>query len=131
MVEEKAPADILTVNSREAALKGQANGLQISSLTAAQKAKLDVLLDEYCDNVVPEVAAYRREQIKAAGSNMYFAWMGGMGPRDPRYYRIQTSTFLIEFDDTQDNANHIHTVWRDFKGDFGRDMLKDHYATSH
>ena len=131
VVEEKAPADILTVNSREAALKGQANGLQISSLTAAQKAKLDVLLDEYCDNVVPEVAAYRREQIKAAGSNMYFAWMGGMGPRDPRYYRIQTSTFLIEFDDTQDNANHIHTVWRDFKGDFGRDMLKDHYATSH
>jgi hypothetical protein len=131
IVEAKAPADILTVNSREAALKGQANGLQVSSLNAGQRARLDALLDEYCDNVVPEVAAYRREQIKQAGSNMYFAWMGGTGPRDPRYYRIQTQTFLIEFDDTQDNANHIHSVWRDYKGDFGRDLLKDHYAASH
>ena len=131
IVEPKAPADVLTVNSREAALKGQANGLAASSLNASQRAKLDALLDEYCDNVVPEVAAYRREQIKLAGSNMYFAWMGGTGPRDPRYYRIQTQAFLIEFDDTQDNANHIHSVWRDFKGDFGRDLLKDHYSASH
>lgn len=46
-------------------------------------------------------------------------------------YRIQTLAFLIEYDDTQNNANHIHTVWRDFNGDFGVDLLKQHYQSSH
>jgi hypothetical protein len=56
---------------------------------------------------------------------------GGINPSDPRYYRIQTPSFLIEFDDTQDNANHIHSVWRDFNGDFGEDLLQQHYAEGH
>jgi hypothetical protein len=47
------------------------------------------------------------------------------------YYRIQSSTFLIEYDNTQNNGNHIHSVWRDYKGDFGRDVLADHYRQDH
>ncbi len=50
----------------------------------------------------------------------------GLKPGDPHYYRVQTPSFLIELDDTQDNANHIHSVWRDFNGDFGRDLLREH-----
>ena len=62
---------------------------------------------------------------------MDILWAGGVNKCDPHYYRIQTVSFLIEYDDTQNGANHIHTVWRDFTGDFGSDLLKDHYQTSH
>src|SRR6266705_2213296 len=70
-------------------------------------------------------------RINEAARNIYFAWSGGISPSAPRYYRIQTPSFLIEFDDTQDNANHIHSVWRDFTGDFGEDLLQQHYEAGH
>ena len=78
-----------------------------------------------------QLAPAREEQIRNAGRNVWFAWAGGTKPGDPHYYRVQTPTFLIEYDDTQDNANHIHSVWRDFNGDFGVDLLKAHYETDH
>jgi TonB family protein len=53
-----------------------------------------------------------------------------MNKGDPHYYRIQGPTFLVEYDDTQNNANHIHSVWRDFNGDFGEDLLREHYQTT-
>ena len=61
----------------------------------------------------------------------YFAWAGGEEPGQGHYYRIQSPSFLVEFDDTQDHANHIHSVWRDLDGDFGLDLLKEHYQSSH
>ena len=67
----------------------------------------------------------------SSGRNIWFAWAGGTQHGDPHYYRVQTASFLIEFDMTQDNANHIHSVWRDFGGDFGGDLLKAHYESSH
>jgi hypothetical protein len=60
----------------------------------------------------------REGEVQKAGNNIWFAWSGGTGPADKHYYRIQSPTFLVEFDETQDNANHIHSVWRDFNGDF-------------
>jgi hypothetical protein len=125
------PKDILTEASRKAALKGQASGLEVSKLNAHQRELLQNLLDEYVNNVPEQVAQFRQEQIKKAGNNLYFAWVGGEQYRDPHYYRVQAPAFLIEFDDTQDNANHIHSVWRDFEGDFGLDLLKEHYQSSH
>jgi hypothetical protein len=127
----KAPGDILTTNSREAALKGQANGLSASAMTPPQRAKLQDLLEEYCANMPEEVAALREAQIKKAGTNIWFAWAGGTERLQPNYYRVQTADFLVEFDKTQSNGNHVHSVWRDFNGDFGRDLLKEHYASSH
>jgi hypothetical protein len=59
-----------------------------------------------------------------------FGWAGGTVSGKPHYYRIQGKTFLIEFDNTQSKANHIHTVWRDFDGDFGADLLKEHYKNA-
>ena len=58
---------------------------------------------------------------------MHFAWAGGTNPGEGNYYRVQGPTFLLEFDNTQNNAKHIHTVWRDFQGDFGEDLLRRHY----
>jgi hypothetical protein len=129
--DEKAPGDILTTNSREAALKGQPNGLSASAMTPAQRAKLQDLLEEYCSNMPDQIAELREAQIKKAGTNIWFAWAGGTEHLQPNYYRVQTADFLVEFDKTQSNGNHIHSVWRDFKGDFGRDLLKEHYAASH
>ena len=71
------------------------------------------------------------EQYHKSQSGLYFAWAGGIEKGNPHYYRIQTPTFLIEYDDTQNEANHIHSVWRDYEGDFGVDLLADHYQSSH
>ncbi len=131
IVAVKAPADILTEHSRQAALEGQPSGIQFSALTPAQRAKFEDLLNVYCDNMAEELAGFRKEQARKAGDNLWFAWAGGIETREPHYYRIQSPDFLVEFDDTQDHANHIHSVWRDFKGDFGRDLLKEHYQSSH
>jgi hypothetical protein len=131
IVDEKAPGEILTSNSRQAALKGQPSGISAARMNAAQFAKFNELLSEYTGNLPEQVAQYRQEQIKKAGKNISFAWAGGINKGDPHYYRIQTAAFLIEYDDTQNGANHIHTVWRDFTGDFGADLLKEHYQASH
>jgi hypothetical protein len=131
IVSADAPAEILTGPMRKAALKGQPSGIAASKLDSKQRELLQNLLDEYCNNVPEEVAQLREELIKKAAGNLYFAWAGGEQVGQPHYYRIQSPAFLIEYDDTQNNANHIHTVWRDIDGDFGLDLLKEHYQTSH
>ncbi len=131
IVDKEAYKDIITMASRKAALTGQPNGLSVGKLNSKQHEVLQNLLDEYAYNMPDQIAQYREEQIKKAGTNMYFAWSGGAGKGDPHYYRIQAPTFLIEYDDTQNGANHIHSVWRDYEGDFGMDLLKMHYESSH
>ncbi len=130
IVSEKAYDDILTERTRKAALQGQPSGLPAAKMTPAQRKLLQVLMDEYVDNLPGELAEQRRERIRAAGNNLYFAWAGVVERGGPHYYRVQSPTFLIEYDNTQNNANHIHTVWRDFEDDFGVDLLKEHYATA-
>jgi hypothetical protein len=131
IVDAQAYKDILTFDSRQAALKGQPSGLQASKMNAKQFDLLMALLEEYAQNMPEQLAQAREEQIKKAGKDIYFAWAGGIEKGDPHYYRVQTASFLIEYDDTQNNANHIHSVWRDFNGDFGVDLLKQHYQSSH
>lgn len=131
IVDLKAYGDILTSNSRTAALKGQPSGLEASKMNGGQFDALRALVEVYAANLPSDVAVRRVEQINKAGRNVWFAWAGGTKPGEPHYYRVQTASFLIEFDMTQDNANHIHSVWRDFAGDFGGDLLKAHYESSH
>lgn len=131
IVDQTAYKDIFTMASRKAAIEGQPSGLLASKMNAKQFEKLTALLEEYASNVPEQLAQARMEQVKKAGKNMHFAWAGGMERGDGHYYRIQAPTFLIEYDCTQDHANHIHSVWRDYTGDFGLDLLKQHYQTSH
>lgn len=131
VVSADAYKDILTMSDRKAALKGQPSGLSASKMSPKQFALLMALLEDYARNMPEQIAESREEQIKKAGKDIYFAWAGGAEKGQPHYYRIQTPAFLIEYDDTQNNANHIHSVWRDFNGDFGEDLLKIHYQTSH
>jgi hypothetical protein len=132
VVDKTALKDIITMNSRVAALNGAPNGLPASKMTEAQYEKLLSLVDVYAENVPPQMAQYRmdlaRKQPKDA---TFFAWTGVTERGGPHYYRVQTPAFLIEMDETQDNANHIHSVWRDYRNDWGMDLLKMHYEADH
>src|SRR5208282_5908060 len=123
--------DIITFNSRKAALEGKPSGLPFAKMTAKQREMLDELVAEYANDFPPTIAEARLEQYHKTQGNLFFAWAGGIERGQPHYYRIQTPAFLIEYDDTQNEANHIHSVWRDYEGDFGVDLLADHYQTSH
>jgi Protein of unknown function (DUF3500) len=131
IVDPTAYRDILTAASRKAALQGQPSGLAASKMNANQFDALMALMEEYARNVPDELAELRVAQINRAGRHIHFAWSGGIDRGDPHYYRVQAASFLIELDDTQDDANHIHSVWRDFTGDFGEDLLHQHYQGSH
>jgi len=131
IVTPDAYKDILTEASRKAALAGQPSGLSAAKMTKKQFELLQTLISSYAQNVPEQLALARMEQLKKAGTNVFFAWAGVEERGGPHYYRIQTPSFLIEYDNTQNNANHIHSVWRDFNGDFGLDLLAMHYQASH
>ena len=130
IIDPKAPNDILTTNSKEAAIQ-EDRGLSYSQMTAPQKALLVKLIEENAASQPDPIARERLAKVRAAGlDKVKFAWMGGLEKGEGHYYRVQGPTFLIEFDNTQNDANHIHLVWRDFKGDWGRDLLAEHYKTA-
>jgi hypothetical protein len=100
-------------------------------MTEAQRAILMRLIDEYLGNMRAEVAAAQRAKIEKAGLDaIRFGWAGGTRVGEGHYYRVQGPTFLIEYDNTQNGANHVHSVWRDLEDDFGGDLLRRHYAES-
>lgn len=131
LVSESAPADILSSNLRKAESLKPA-GLQTSKLGQRQQNILMALLSEYASRHAPDIAAARMGRVRAAGlPNIFFAWAGGFEKGQAHYYRIQGPSFLVEYDNIQNNANHIHTVWRDFNSDFGADLLALHYKQDH
>ena len=121
-----APTDILTMNKNDITpLPDQ--GVTFASLQPAQQALLTRLIEVYTSTMEADVAAERLAKIKAAGMDkVRFAWAGETEKGKKHYYSIQGPTFLVEYDNTQNNGNHIHSVWRDFNGDFGRDLLREH-----
>ncbi|MGH9657323.1 MAG: DUF3500 domain-containing protein [Bryobacteraceae bacterium] len=131
LVDATAYKDILTAASRKASLDGQPSGLHASKLNSKQFAMLMAVVEEYANNLPDQLAQARLEQVKKAGKNLHFAWAGVVERGGPHYYRVHAPGFLIEYDNVQNDGNHIHSVWRDFNGDFGLDLLKAHYQTSH
>ena len=131
IVSKEAYKDIFTMASRKASLQGQPSGLQASKMNAKQKAMLTELVEEYAHNLPDALAQERMARVKKAGTNLFFAWAGVEERGGPHYYRVQGPDFLIEYDNTQNNANHVHSVWRDLNGDFGEDLLKGHYESTH
>jgi hypothetical protein len=124
-----APGDIATMTSAKVDPLTPA-GLPASSMTAAQRDMLMKVVDVYLSVAQPEVAADRMAKMKAAGlEKIAFAWAGPLEKGQRYHYRIQGPTFLLEHNNTQNNGNHMHSVWRDFNGDFGRDLLAEHMAT--
>jgi hypothetical protein len=122
-----APSEMITGENRDSTPLDP-GGLPMSAMTPAQRRILERLLDVYLGRMVPELARTRLDALQQSGMDpITFGWAGGLDAGGPHYYRIQGPTFLVEYDNTQNNANHIHSVWRDFGNDFGRDLLRDHY----
>jgi len=104
-------------------------GLAAAKMTSTQRQSLMALVREYVRRARPELADSDLAKIEKAGvEKVHFAWAGGLEKGEGHYYRVQGPTFLLEYDNTQNNNNHIHAVWRDFDGDFGEDILRKHYA---
>ncbi len=131
VVATEAPEDILS--AAETKIEPfDAVGLPYGELNDGQKAALDQLIKVYVERARDEFAAEELAQIEQAGRDkIVFAWLGGTEKGQPHYYRVQGPTFLLEYANTQNGANHVHAVWRDFKGDFGRDVLREHYQAFH
>jgi Protein of unknown function (DUF3500) len=117
--------DIVTRNSARASALVPV-GLAFGDMSAAQQALLLKLITAFADHLQPELAEARLARVRAGAlESIRFGWAGSVMRGEPHYFRIQGANFLIEFDNS--GGNHIHSVWRDFQGDWGRDVLAEHY----
>jgi hypothetical protein len=127
-----APGDILTRNYRRVDPAQVPDGIGYAALSGQQRARLVALLQHYTSRVANEVDANVWRRIEGAGlDTITFAWAGSETRGQAHYYAVKGPTFLIEYDNSQDDSNHIHSVWRDFKNDWGLDVLAQHYAAHH
>lgn len=127
LIPGSAPRDIFSSSQKQIeALEDL--GISFAQLSERQQGMLFALIEEVASAQPDAIAADRLQTIREEGrDDIKFAWIGGLERGDPHYYRIQGHGFLIEYDNTQNDANHIHLVWRDFDGDFGRDLIRLHY----
>ena len=131
IIETKAPSEIVTAENREPKI-GAPVGLAVTRMNPKQIEILTALLQEYAHRMSPDIAEATMNEVRKTGiDKLFFAWAGSEKRGDPHYYRVQGPTFVVEYDNTQNNANHIHSVWRDLQNDFGLDTLREHYRAAH
>ena len=107
-------------------------GLALADMTGDQRALALRLIEEYARNMRSDLAEEELRRIRDAGlERIHFAWAGSIEAGKAHYYRLHGPTVLIEYDNSQNDANHIHSVWHDPKRDFGLDLLRAHYETGH
>ena len=145
IIDDVAPYDLLTMADKRAKLDGAPQGLTAAKMTEKQYGMLLNLIAEYANNMPAQVAAARMKAAQETPRDqLLFAWAGKIGRPKPQaveigsvttgnrepngnYYRVQSPTFLIEYDNTQNVSNHSHSVWREFEGDYGLDVLAMHH----
>lgn len=128
---EEAPKEIITGNSRKVS-NIEPRGISFNALSEDQKKTFLQLLDVFVKIYQLGFSNTLMEKIKKAGmDNLSFAWAGGLQYGVPHYYRIQGPMLLIEYDNIQNNANHVHTTVRDLTNDFAEDILREHYLSDH
>ena len=128
--EARTYGDIVTSNAAKVDPL-QAVGLSAAAMTETQRAQLLKLVEVYAATFEPTLAQARMARVGEGGvDNIRFGWAGSTERGRQHYYRVQGPLFLIEYDASQDGGNHVHTVWRDFTGDFGRDLLREHYENA-
>ena len=125
-IDAVAPGDMVTMNKNDINPLSPV-GITAAALTPKQRDLLMTLIDVYTGAMAGDIAADRMSRLRKAGlDKIAFAWAGPVERGRKHYYRIQGPTFLVEYDNTQNDGNHVHSVWRDFNGDFGRDLLREH-----
>lgn len=128
VISERPYGDIVTRNAEKVDPLAAA-GIPASKLDEKQRALLWKIVEVYARSFEPGLAEARLARARTSGAqSLRFGWAGTTQRGAPHYYRVQGPSFLIEYDASQGEGNHIHTVWRDFTGDFGRDLLREHYA---
>jgi hypothetical protein len=131
VIRDTAFSDILTGNDPKVQNLALA-GLAAADMSAEERAQLRRLIELYVGRMNPASAKDALMRLDRAGfEKVRFAWAGGIESGQPHYYRVHGPTLLIEYDDTQNDANHIHTVYRDLERDFGGDALRAHHRLSH
>ena len=126
VIAPEAPKEIFNVPGRN---ESKPEGIPWGQLDERQRETLMTLIREYLFRNRPDAAA--EALAKVAPEKLHFAWAGGFELGEPHYYRVQAESFVLEYDNTQNGANHVHSVWRDFERDFGMDLLAEHYRTAH
>lgn len=129
LINETAPKEMLT-EAKRSVTPLTPEGISNEDLTTDQKEMLHQIIREFLFRIRPDIAEESWKEILSGGP-VHFAWAGGREPKQPHYYSVQGKTFLLEYDNTQNDANHVHTVWRDFDSDFGTDLLGEHLKTKH
>jgi hypothetical protein len=130
--DDVAPDDILTRFDPVADPAVLPDGLRRGDLDDAQRDTLDRLVRRYLGRAPSDYAAACWRELEAAGlDDLEFAWLGSTEPGHGHYYCVRAPTLLIEYDNTQDDANHAHSVWRHLRDDWGGDLLRQHYAEQH
>jgi hypothetical protein len=132
VVDPVAPPDILSGNGRRAEIRGIATGVRHDALALVARTGLEALIRYYLDRVHAGAADAAWTRIVADGlPEVTFAWAGPGEPGRGHYYAVRGPRFLLEYDNTQNGANHIHAVWRDLADDWGEDALAAHYRAGH
>jgi hypothetical protein len=128
IIQNVALNDIVTTNKLDISPLSPV-GVTAAEMTPQQRDLLMKVVDVYISKMADDIAADRKAKLQKAGmEKIAFAWAGETERGKKHYYRIQGPTFLIEHDNSQNDGNHVHSVWRDFNGDFGRDLLREHIA---
>jgi hypothetical protein len=127
IIADRSFGEIVASPQRERDL-GQPRGLELGQMSATQRALIEALMDRLLGTLAPDLAAAQKRRVMDQGIAAFrFAWAGSLTPGEAHYFRVHGPATVIEHDNTQNGANHIHAVWRDLAADFGRDALADHY----
>ncbi len=127
LIANRSFGEIVASPQRERDL-GEPRGLLLADLDGAQRNLVEALMDRFLGTLAPDlVAAQKRRALEQGIAAFRFAWAGSLTPGEAHYFRVHGPVTVIEHDNTQNGANHIHAVWRDLTADFGRDALADHY----
>ncbi len=130
LISDDAPYDITSGTDSSIAIN-EFEGILYTQLRPEQKQMLKELVLTYTRKLSSKKADEYLKKIESWGwESLWFAWEGSLKKGKGHYYKVMGPTLLIEYDNTQNEANHIHTVWRDSEEDFGRNLLKEHYANS-
>ena len=126
-ISNRSFGEIVASPQREQDL-GSPKGLLLGEMTGAQRTLVEALMDRFLGTLAADLLAQQKQRVMEQGlATFRFAWAGSLTPGDAHYFRVHGPVTLIEHDNTQNGANHVHAVWRDLAADFGRDALADHY----
>jgi hypothetical protein len=132
VVDDTAPADILTGIGRHADVRSVPIGIRHADLGGSGRVALERLIRHYVDRARPAVAEAAWDRIVVAGlGDVAFAWSGPAAIGQGHYYAVRGPTFVVEYDNTQNGANHVHAVWRELVNDWGEDLLARHLSSVH